>query len=179
MNINIYQENFWSETHENHFNDWLKGLSFKENEAVYMYMYHWHKNMNSSVRENNPDELSINLSKAIQSAPTVNGRVFRGGSRIPNLTKGDTYVYNSFLSTSLNPHIAAKFMNKDKVFYQIDTSVGGAPMASDMKEEEILLDYGHEFYVENVVHDVSLKIFYPETDYCVLYENITFIHLQH
>lgn len=179
MNINIMQKHFWSNVEENNFNSWLKDLSVKENEAVYMYMYHWHKNINNSLRDNTPDELAYNLSKAINNAPVMAGTFYRGGTRVPDVKVGDTYLYESFLSTSMNPHIAAKFMNRDKVFYQIDTSVGGAPLASDMNEEEVLLNYGHEFQVENIIHDANIKIFYPDTDYCVVHEDVTFIHLKH
>lgn len=178
MSVEIVQENFWNKDYENVFESWLQSLSVKENEAIYMYMYHWHKNMNNSLRDNTPNELAINLSKALNVAPKMDGVLFRGSSRIPNLKIGDTFVGDTFLSTSLNPHIAAKFMKQDKVFYKIETKTGGVLLNSDMNEEEVLLNHGHEFTVTNIISDTSLKIFYPDTEYCVVHENITFIHLK-
>lgn len=177
MTVEISQTDFWNKSFEENFASWLNNLDSKESEAVYMYMYHWHKDMNNSVRDNTPTELAISLSSALEKASKLGNVFFRGSSRIPEVTIGDSIVYDSFISTSVNPHTAAKFMRNDKVFYKIETTSGGVPLSSDMNEEEMLLNYGSEFIVVDIVKDTTVKIFYPETDYCVAHDNVTYVHL--
>lgn len=177
MSIDIHQNVFWDNRIEETFNEWVKTIPIEQYEAVYMYMYHEHKNINVGLLEDTPNKYAEPLNAAVNNGLTLSGTFYRGSTRLPKFDEGDIFENKMFLSTSSNPHIAANFMNRDKVFYQIDTVYGGLPVVSNMNEEEVLFGTNRFFRVENIIPDTNVNIFYPNTDYSVTHDNITFVHL--
>lgn len=177
MNVEVKQETFWNTEYDNKFDNLLGELTYEEYEAILFYNNHGHKELNVSLHNNVEHATAPHLSTAIAKSEGFTGTVYRGATRKPPVTVGDTYSSNAFLSTSVDPHKAVKFMAKENVFYKITVKDAGLPISSDLNEDEVLFSNGSNFTVESIVENATMRIFYPETDYSVTYENVTFVEL--
>lgn len=177
MNVEVKQETSWNIEYDAKFDTLLNELTFEEYEAVLFYNNHGHKELNIALHNNEEHTVAPHLSAAITKSNSFTGTVYRGATRKPPVEIGDTYSSNAFLSTSVDPHKAVKFMGKENVFYKITVTDAGLPISSDLNEDEVLFVNGSQFTVTNIVEDTTMRIFYPETDYSVTYENVTFVEL--
>lgn len=175
--VEVEQETFWTAEYDNKFDNLLTELTYEEYEAVLFYNNHGHKELNVALHNSENHAVAPHLASAITKSSSFTGTVYRGATRKPPVSVGDTYSSNAFLSTSVDPHKAVKFMGKENVFYKITVADSGLPLSSDMNEDEVLFANGSQFVVTSIVEDTTMRVFYPETDYSVTYENITFVEL--
>lgn len=94
-----------------------------------------------------------------------------------DLHVGNTIMFPAFVSTSYNPQIPFKFLNKQQpIIYVIETQ-HGAEISTIHDEMEVLLPKGLQFKIMNKTV-TNFHAAYPDTDYHIVKENITTVYLK-
>ena len=153
-------------------------LSPKQYSSVMYYSDGGHKRINYASSPAGRS-LTQDIHEALQLTQPYQKTVYRASDdfKIHDLHVGKTISFPAFVSTSYNPQITFKFLNKQTpIIYIIDTTQG-AEISLIHNEMEVLLPQGLNFEIISKQH-VDFYAAYPDTDYHISRENITVIHLQ-
>lgn len=115
----------------------------------------------------NSESLVGLLDASIDKAIPKNKTVFRGIKRDINKNVGESHIFETFVSTSYNPHKAFEFTDSSSPILLILETKLGAPISIIHREMEVLLPRNKEFLVTDIIFS-NLRLFYPGTkDYSV------------
>ena len=175
----IIQETIWNPTLEGSFDDWFYSLNENEREAVSYYIEHGHKAINATLRLGQVDEMISSLDTALKALKPTTGFMYRGCDFFADeISVGDEFSSRTFYSTSVNPFEAMKFAGKTTpVLFRINGNIGGQVISSYKNEQEILFPRGQKFEITDIERDTTVKLFYPETDYSVSFDNVTLVNM--
>ncbi len=176
----IFQETVWSSILEDLYDSWVNVLNREQYEAVSYYIEHGHKRINSTLRNDEVDEVINALDSALKLTNFHTSGVFYRGCDFfsRDVKVGDVFSSRTFFSTSVNPFEAMKFAGKNSpVLYRITADRGAQSIASYKHEQEVLFPRKEEFLITDITYDTSLKLYYPETDYFVSQDNVTIVNM--
>lgn len=153
-------------------------LDAKQYSSVLYYSDGGHKRVNyasSPVGE----ALAKDIASALQHVPRSMKTVYRASDDFSaeNINIGDIIAFPAFVSTSYNPQIAFKFLNKTEPTVFVIKTTHGAEISMVHDEMEVLLPQGIEFKVTKI-NVCNFHAAYPDTDYHIGRENVTTIHLE-
>ena len=158
--------------------DFMSRLNKEELLAVAHYADSGYKPINKSlitevdIKEDYIQAIDSSIAKAQKFDKTV----YRGFNRDFIYKIGEAVEFKSYTSTSLNPHKAVEFSNKDDLKILMLSTSNGAPISMVHKEMEIVLPRNSKFVVNEII-ETDFRCLYPETDYSVSYPNAKIYHL--
>lgn len=153
-------------------------LNAKQYSSVLYYSDGGHKRVNYASSPTG-EALAEDIASALKSVEPALKTVYRASDDFSdeNLTIGNVISFPAFVSTSYNPQVTFKFLNKSNpTVYVIKTS-HGAEISEVHDEMEVLLPQGINFNIVNIVK-CDFHAAYPDTDYHVARENVTVVYLE-
>lgn len=153
-------------------------LDAKEYSAVLYYSDGGHKRVNYASSATG-QALAEDIESALQRATLNTKTLYRASNDFPmeKLKKGNILTFPAFVSTSYNPQITFKFLNKHNPVIFVITTNHGAEISMVHDEMEVLLPKGLTFEIKDTT-TCDFYAAYPDTDYHVCKENITVVYLE-
>lgn len=152
-------------------------LTSEQYSSILYYSDSGHKKINYSSSPLGAD-LAVDVNSALDCADTGWKTVYRASDDFSgdDLAVNSVVSFPAFVSTSYNPQVTFKFLNKDVPTVYVIRTCHGAEISMVHDEMEVLLPKGLTFKVDKI-ETVDFHAAYPDTDYHVSRENVKTVYL--
>ena len=152
-------------------------LTAEQYSSILYYSDSGHKKINYSSSPLGAD-LAVDVNSALDCVDMEWKTVYRASDDFSghDLTVNSVVSFPAFVSTSYNPQVTFKFLNKETPTIYVIKTYHGAEISMVHDEMEVLLPKGLMFKIDKI-ETVDFHAAYPDTDYHVSRENVKTVYL--